>query len=49
MISRALRLLPGPPALRAALLVAATAAALALLWLGYESLGSLLDSGGAIG
>jgi hypothetical protein len=44
------RRLPGPAALRVAILVVAAAAVAALLLLGYEWLGrAFLDSGGTIG
>jgi hypothetical protein len=42
--------LPGPPAVRLAIVVVLAAAAAALLLLGYEWLGRLfLDSGGTMG
>lgn len=50
MIRRVCHRLPGPAALRVAIVVMLAAAVLALLLLGYEWLGrAFLDSGGTMG
>lgn len=49
MIRRLYELLPGPPAVRVALLVLIGVAALIALGFVFEWAGDLLDSGGVIG